>query len=663
MAYYIHEKEQEDLLRIFLSQKVPKIAALSILRTLQHWERHHGITWVVSRLKSMRASLLSGEKLPEIGYHADGTFRGPFRYVSRLAARNRKGSIVADRLIRIYGRWEARGITADDYDKFTRTVEVPDDSAKDVPIKVPSWLKRLSRFTAERASFDHRLPVSKEKRVPFLGKSEYDTSVTEHYSIFSELCPNLIRLNRSFLEENVFETNIFLEDLFSFGCHFDENTSRADQLRYDVAGKIGGLTKDRGLKRRFIANPHRILQIGLSRLKDAANRTLQQIEASLVHDQSAAEAFIQDKFNEGKIGYSLDLSSATDHFPFWYQKRVAEILFPTLRPDIQLWSDSTLCSWEVPLLTALDREILDTGPKPRSAAFIKPDTSKYVRYTKGQPMGTNPSFAIFTLSHIVLLYSLGGDNTSFRVIGDDVVIFDPELAAKYQTEIGRLGVQISLTKSLIGKTRAEFAGRIADKRGFWPSYKSSPIDPYKDPMGAFRQYGMRGSALLPMIYRSKLEFFAQLPFIGPKHCWNKDILNDLTPQQVLALYTPSPGNVVYSPLRPVDRFFGYQGQVSDGVIETRDNPLLESFESTLPKPGGGYVEVRDDTNVSSRTLVEHINTLNIAVKQWTVSRYFRDELARLVPQDGIATDPQAPEPKRPLSFFLKLWRELHKPDV
>ena len=652
MHYYLHEKEQEDLLKIFLSQRVPKIAALSILRVLQHWERHHGISWVVSRLKSMRASLLSGDEIAGIGYHPDGTFKGPFRYLSRLAARSRKGSIVADRLIRIYGRWEAGGITAADYDKFTRTVEVPDDSSKDVPIKVPSWLKRISRNIGESSSFDHQLPVSKEKKVPFLGKSEYDTSVTEHYAIFSELCPNLIRLNRSFLEENVFETNIFLEDLFSFGCHFDEETPRSQQLCYDVAGKIGGLTKDRGLKKRFIANPHRLLQVGLSRLKRAANRTLQQIEASLVHNQEASEAFIVDKFSEGKVAYSLDLTSATDHFPFWYQKRVAEILFPSLRQDIQLWSDATLCSWEIPLLTEEDRVILETGPKPRSAAFIKPDTSKYVRYTKGQPMGTNPSFAIFTLSHIVLLYSLGGTHSNFRVIGDDVVIFDAELASRYQREIGRLGVQISLTKSLIGKYRAEFAGRIADRRGFWPSYKSSPINPYKDPMGAFRQFGLRGSVLLPKKYRAVLEFFAQLPLIGPKHCWNKEVLNDLTPEQVLTLYRPSPGRAfTFSSPRLVDVLNGYQGQVTPGVIVTRRNRNLEIFEATLPKLGGGYVTVRDDSYESSRTLVEHMNLLNIAVSQWSVKSDFLDQLAKLVPKGGVSTDPSGPEPKQPLSLY------------
>jgi len=86
---------------------------------------------------------------------------------------------------------------------------------------------------------------------------------------------------------------------------------------------------------------------------------------------------------------------------------------------------------------------------------------RVMRFSKGQPLGAGPSFALFALGHHALVqgcssYVPGGDQ--YRILGDDIVISDDRLAAEYMTRLRDLKVPISESKSISSGQLAEFAG-------------------------------------------------------------------------------------------------------------------------------------------------------------------------------------------------------------
>jgi hypothetical protein len=317
----------------------------------------------------------------------------------------------------------------------------------------------------------------------------------------------------------------------------------------DVVGEVVGLTKDGGLKQRFIANPHRALQWALNVLKTTLANYLAEMPESCVYDQHSALPWIQQKLKVGKL-WSLDLSAATDHFPLSYQEQVVRRLFPMLSRDIDMWVDVSRALWRTP--------------------------DGYTQWNTGQPMGLGPSFAAFTISHIHLIRSLGGGADDFRVIGDDVVIASKELADSYESVMRRWRVKISESKSLKEQSVAEIAGRVIDRHGVWPSYKGRRLNVSQDPLGFVRQYGIRAVQLLPRKLRDRIEFVARLPDIGVLDDY--DALRKLPPELIYELYVKSVSEK-FSPYP--DGGIGGSVRAKPWMFRSKDVPVT-AFERANP---------------------------------------------------------------------------------
>jgi hypothetical protein len=141
---------------------------------------------------------------------------------------------------------------------------------------------------------------------------------------------------------------------------------------------------------------------------------------------------------EGSKFHSLDLSNATDRFPLTLQKQLlAEMLGG---PFAEAWGS---------LLTR--------------KGFCAPDGKTYF-YKVGQPIGARSSWAMFTLSHHLLVQyaaHLVGvyPFKDYILLGDDIVITNDAVAEKYVELITELGVGISPHKSHVSETTYEFAKR------------------------------------------------------------------------------------------------------------------------------------------------------------------------------------------------------------
>jgi len=145
----------------------------------------------------------------------------------------------------------------------------------------------------------------------------------------------------------------------------------------------------------------------------------------------------------------VDMSKATDNFPWEFQKLVLKAILKKNQRTTDL------------------RHLMDSVVT--SGQWNFPDKSR-VKWGKGQPLGLGPSFPLFAASHGLLLLLLNGSkwNHCFYILGDDVVILDDLLAARYREVLASWKVKVSETKSFTSSNIAQFAGKYYTSKGsFW----------------------------------------------------------------------------------------------------------------------------------------------------------------------------------------------------
>nr|UJT32089.1 RNA-dependent RNA polymerase [Botrytis cinerea mitovirus 10] len=225
-------------------------------------------------------------------------------------------------------------------------------------------------------------------------------------------------------------------------------------LKHESAGKI-----------RIFALLDSISQSVLRPLHDSLFDILRCIPNDGTFDQDASVSRSADKLAKYGVAYSLDLSSATDRLP---SRLTAQILQSILSIEgfgdawLKVMIDRDFC------LSSLDQVYALEGEK-----YIP----QYFRYSVGQPMGGLSSWAGLAITHhwimqaVSLRCSRKFSNLSlvtwedrYEVLGDDIVIFDENLAQEYLIFMRELGVGINLTKSLSKSSDTfEFAKRTISR--------------------------------------------------------------------------------------------------------------------------------------------------------------------------------------------------------
>jgi hypothetical protein len=165
-------------------------------------------------------------------------------------------------------------------------------------------------------------------------------------------------------------------------------------------------------------------------------------------DQRAAVRTAMAEIGQGYVS-SFDLSAATDRLPVLLQAIILNCLIPTFG---DLWAR---------LLTERDYML------PRESYTGKGST---VRYAVGQPMGAYSSWAMLAVTHHLIVQfaswrAAGGGAlvwfTKYRVLGDDIIIWDKTVAEHYLAIMNELGVAVNPSKSLVSANGSfEFAKRF-----------------------------------------------------------------------------------------------------------------------------------------------------------------------------------------------------------
>jgi len=211
-------------------------------------------------------------------------------------------------------------------------------------------------------------------------------------------------------------------------------------LKKEAAGKI-----------RLFALIDSITQTILSPLHEMLFDLLKAIPNDGTFDQDASVIRSQVKATASNCAYSFDLTAATDRLP---AKLTAQIIAGITGKDIAVfwWRIMTGRSFWFNGKVVEEHKVSE-GP---------------YHYAVGQPMGALSSWAGLAVTHhwIVQLaaFQVTGSynwNLQYEILGDDLVIFDKQIADKYLQIMTDLGCEINLFKSIVSHNRPvfEFAKR------------------------------------------------------------------------------------------------------------------------------------------------------------------------------------------------------------
>lgn len=279
-----------------------------------------------------------------------------------------------------------------------------------------------------------------------------------------------------------------------------------DKVPKDIVGKISFI-QEGGYKLRAVANPFRLIQArtygpaasiwsavkSIERTRGIVytydqDRGVQQVQHWL--KQNALLKKVCKRLPENRRVHSIDLSDATNNFPWELQKQVLRHL---LHKD------------EIALLD-----------KVATGSWLCPDGT-YRKFTVGQPLGAFFSFASFSFAHVALALQALGRSYGYDVdpkdhiaiVGDDIVLVGTKFAKEYERSLSELGVSVSPEKCLTSFYAAEFLSRIitADEIVSVPKWREVT------PQNAIALYTIDRSSLAWLSKRDqeKVKWWASLP--------------------------------------------------------------------------------------------------------------------------------------------------------
>lgn len=370
-------KEYIALKRIVSTVSSNYVATVSICNQLVSWEGKHGIEWVIQRLKDY-GSDLKQTTTGVIKKHADGSWYGPFRYLYRVAKKDIDGYKRVLRILKMYGRWEKPIPTEKDFLKFKQTIEgtpplgkrIHRDYTKQLIGCITEEDRYLARDAESRAEVRGSYPCG-PKTYPV---AQFKTMKRESISPIEHV--TAVTLHAPFI---LFDHYGFLSKLFIY--------DKPDLVGAgpSFCGVVNPLTKDGGYKVRNVASPFGLLQVAMFRLKITLRHFMVCLPESCIFNQAKAEKWVMERLKRGMRISSIDLSSCSDLLPASLQYSLLKELFPSLSEDIDFFEAVSSGYYMYKLNGEFHR----------------------IRWSRGQPLGLDPSFFSFSLLLIFLLRASG----------------------------------------------------------------------------------------------------------------------------------------------------------------------------------------------------------------------------------------------------------------
>lgn len=222
----------------------------------------------------------------------------------------------------------------------------------------------------------------------------------------------------------------------------------------DTVGTVHG-TQEPGGKLRCYGAPRLIYQDLLEPLKEYLMMTLQALDTDACFKVDKAVEQVRLWIENGDTVYSLDQSNATDSFPL--------ILLLVALMQIK----------RIPAVYIKLFRLVCEGNWAVSEDLVSYFERTIIRWFVGQPLGSGPSFGAYSVAHHGYIRGLcdlhGVPYSDYWELGDDFVTRNALLARVYRNGLDAMGVKISMEKSVVSETVAEFAGyTITSKAAFRP---------------------------------------------------------------------------------------------------------------------------------------------------------------------------------------------------
>jgi len=331
-------------------------------------------------------------------------------------------------------------------DKFDGSNIVLDDFNRWLTINSKQLLLRFSKYDIEDLKVTKVLPLVKSSP---LGSRSYTHLIDAYRSlknneiIFKDIL-SYIKLTNSKNLSTLFRNIEFILNFIKFRGWLKDN-------EFGPLGKLSFKEEAAG-KLRVFAMVDIITQSLFYPLHLKLFSLFKSLPNDCTHDQAKGFRYAQALSLKYNRSFGFDLSAATDRLPISSQKAILNSLFGIG----DLWGN---------ILVNRDYIISKNN-------YSIPLQS--LRYEVGQPMGALSSWAMLNLTHHMMIQflaqSLGKCSKKdwydqYIVLGDDLVLFDPDIAFRYQSFCQQLGVKINLSKSVIAVNRPvlEFAKRTSLK--------------------------------------------------------------------------------------------------------------------------------------------------------------------------------------------------------
>lgn len=408
------------------------------------WVKCSGPQFAVDRMKTIKQIVLnSASGNPEIPKdlwirkHSRFCLAGHYGRLQSLAC---QGDHILRKVLTFFNMYTVlseQETTQEDIQKFRNTVETP---GPEIPLE---WTRNMVMAT-KCAVRDFGLDTSD---IHYSGPYERTSYQKPHQE--AEFLDSVQRL---------FQTDIGRK-LLQLPAVFTPLMNVMGFRGYKYAGTPARMGKvfripSPGLKSRWVCNFNKALDHVVKPMGKRVYDSVAKLPWDITFDESKCFTPIQNALVARTKAYAFDLTAATDRFPW---------------------------SLQYDALKAMDcgprwNELVELFDKVIKLPAEMPDGSE-ITWNYGQPLGAYPSFAIFTFTHGLLLYSLNNCkyNSEFFVHGDDVVILDEQLAMKYKSVLTRMGVDISEFKTLTSTTMTEINAKLITTKHVLTIPKWKPI--------------------------------------------------------------------------------------------------------------------------------------------------------------------------------------------
>jgi len=413
---------------------IPRKVSVPFIKSFLKWIECSGEEWTVSRMKAIKLDFVRLKAGLEPVHNwisfSNGSFKGSIKGLQTWCSFHKKRWSKAIQLLQIYTTCISSSVTPSQERKFLDGVQKENSP-------IPESISTMVRVAAHYLGLN--IPYIPLPR-PLALEQFSDMRFAPHPNGRTYPERDCVLEGLSYLTQTQFGWSIrarysAILDAVMEGIEFEDLRDAPEVIDFpDSVGRIG-IIQEPGFKLRAVANPGRVYQQALRPLGESLYRILQTLPWDCTHNQSLPFDIIRNALRNSTMVHSVDLSGATDYFPFDLQLEVLDKIIRQ-KEHINLFRDISRGSWLY--------------------------GSRTIRWTRGQPLGLHPSFASFALTHGLLLFALNNfkHENAFFVLGDDVVILDSHLHTRYRQVLNELECPISEPKSISSTKLAEFGGKI-----------------------------------------------------------------------------------------------------------------------------------------------------------------------------------------------------------